>query len=64
MPLTDAQIEQRRRAGQASSRAKARAARRNGRKGGRPADPRVRQIMRQRGVSRQRAWQILKSGRS
>jgi hypothetical protein len=49
------------RAGSVRSAAKAEAARANGKRGGRPADPRIKAIMAERGVSRQRAHQILRS---
>ena len=35
--------------------------RKNGRHGGRPADPDIKRIMKERGVSRQRAHQIVKA---
>lgn len=37
-----------------------RASRKNGKLGGRPGNPKIKQIMEERGVSRQRAWQIWK----
>lgn len=46
--------------GKATSKAKAAAARANGKRGGRPADPRIKAIMAERGCSRQRAHQILR----
>ena len=45
--------------GRATTQAKAAAARENGRRGGRPGDPRIKAIMAERGVSRQRAHKIL-----
>jgi hypothetical protein len=50
-------------AGSVSSPAKARASRENGDLGGRPkgsGNPAIQRIMRERGVSRQRAWVIWK----
>lgn len=47
--------------GSAISDAKAKAVRENGKRGGRPADPRIKAIMAERGCSRQRAHQIIKS---
>lgn len=49
-----------RKGGSVTSRAKVRAARNNGKRGGRPANPAIKRIMRERGVSRQRAHQILR----
>jgi len=43
-----------------TSEAKAAASRANGKLGGRPADPRIKAIMAERGCTRQRAHQILK----
>ncbi|HKW75349.1 MAG TPA: hypothetical protein VJN64_07475 [Terriglobales bacterium] len=61
-------IERARKAGSKTSERKAEAARRNGLlggphgiKGGRPANPEIKRIMQERGVSRQRAHQILRS---
>lgn len=48
-------------AGSVSSIAKTAAARENGKHGGRPANPEIRRIMAERGCTRQRAHQILKS---
>lgn len=48
-------------AGSVSTAAKAAAARVNGALGGRPADPRIKAIMAERGVTRQRAHQILRA---
>ncbi len=48
------------RAGSVKTEAKAAAARANGALGGRPGNPAIRQIMDERGCSRQRAHQILK----
>jgi hypothetical protein len=75
--LSRAQIEQRRAAGKAgtgepkaeagakggsaSTSAKRRAARENAQLGGRPGNPQIRRIMEERGVTRQRAWQIWKA---
>jgi hypothetical protein len=53
-----------REAGSVSSPAKARAVRENGELGGRPegsGNPAIKRIMRERGVSRQRAWVIWKA---
>lgn len=47
--------------GSATSSAKRRTARQNAKLGGRPGNPEIKRIMQQRGVSRQRAWQIWKS---
>jgi hypothetical protein len=49
-----------RKGGTVSSVAKVAAARENGKRGGRPADPRIKAIMADRGCTRQRAHQILK----
>lgn len=56
-----------RKAGSSTSARKARAARRNGQlgakhgiKGGRPGNPEIKRIMQKRGVTRQRAHQILR----
>lgn len=48
-----------RKAGRVKSEVKAAAARENGKKGGRPGNPEIRAIMTKRGVTRQRAHQIL-----
>jgi hypothetical protein len=45
--------------GRAATEAKAAAARVNGKRGGRPGDPEIKRIMAARGVTRQRAHQIL-----
>jgi hypothetical protein len=59
MTLTPAQLDQRRLAAQSTSKRKALAARRNGQLGGRPGNPEIKRIMAERGVTRQRAHQIL-----
>lgn len=61
--LTPEAIAQRQAAAKSTSRRKAKSSRENGRKsknGGRPADPRVKALMLERGISRQRAHQILR----
>ena len=47
--------------GSTTTEAKLSAARSNGKLGGRPGDPRIKSIMAERGCTRQRAHQILKS---
>jgi hypothetical protein len=49
-------------AGSICSAAKTAAARENGKRGGRPANPEIQRIMVERGCTRQRAHQILRSG--
>ncbi len=46
-------------AGRITSEAKAVSSRENGKRGGRPGNPEIKRIMQERGVSRQRAHQIL-----
>lgn len=58
--MSEAKREQLRAAGSVTSSRKAKASRKNGMLGGRPGNPEIRRIMQQRGVSRQRAHQILK----
>lgn len=45
-------------AGSVTSKAKTRTSKENGKQGGRPGNPAIKRIMKQRGVSRQRAWVI------
>jgi hypothetical protein len=52
--------ELRSRAGSVTSPRKKRTSRANGKQGGRPGNPAIKRIMRQRGVTRQRAWVIWK----
>lgn len=58
-PITTAVRDQRSAAGSVTSRKKARASRENAKKGGRPGNPEIARIMREKGVTRQRAHQIL-----
>lgn len=58
--LSAAGVDQRSAAGSVTSSRKTRAVRANGRLGGRPGNPEIKRIMQKLGVSRQRAWQILK----
>ena len=54
-------IRRARNAGSITSEAKAIAVRENGKKGGRPGNPAIKLLMAERGITRQRAHQILRS---
>lgn len=61
--LSEVRADAGRAGGAASTPAKRRTARANGEQGGRPrnGNPAIKRIMRDRGVSRQRAWVIFRS---
>lgn len=63
MTITPAQLAARLKGAQSTSKRKAKAARLNGAKGGRPANPEIKRIMQERGVTRQRAHQILNAAK-